>query len=354
MRNMPLAALIFAIIIVLAADTLALSKLEIGRIEISNSDRTIITTSSNTGSFEVDPGDTLRIEVKLENNYPDSSDNDITDVSVYAEMRGMDDGDESDSENVDVIAGSTRTVKLRIEIPDDASSYRSYDLVISAEGRDANGTMHSDDAVFDVEIKRKENELVFNTLQVSDATCGRDAELRIELENIGEEEEQDISLVVTNNEAGTVFRDTFDLSSINDGEEDSIYETTEGISTDDMSTGTQTLYVRVTYDNGKKSLDRTITFQAEGCRETAPVTDTTGSTKRTEQTTERYSNPNRDVNWIYGEETIVVDAPLPGMPVPSPPRVAEPKESGFSLAVLALANLAIIVFIALLIKARYD
>jgi uncharacterized membrane protein len=356
MRNIFTIILFTVLFIAVAGTVSAESKLEIDRVEIVSDGRTLLTTSSSSSSLKIDPGEELKISIRLENNYADSSNNDIDDVKVIARIDDIDDGDDiSDSERVDVLADSHKTVKLRLKIPKDASSYKSYDLVVTAVGEDQNSTELSDKVIVELDVKRKENEIVFETLQISDADCNGDATFRIELQNTGEEEEQDVELKVLSNSVGSLYSDTFDLYSINDEDEDSIYSKTATLDLEDLSPGTYTLKVQVVYDNGRKSTDRAIDISVPDCGANAAVTQST-TQQKPESSTERYSNPNRDARFLFGEEqdVVVVDAPPPTIVTPSLPAGTPKQDDGFSVVVLVLANIAIIVFIILLLISWYN
>ncbi|MBU2561388.1 MAG: hypothetical protein KKD17_03755 [Nanoarchaeota archaeon] len=353
--------LIYILIFTLLANAVAVmaasSHLEIDKVEITSDGSTVLSTSSSSGSFDVEPGQELSIKVILENTYDDKTDNDIEEVEVTARIEGIDDGDDisDESDTVTVRAEGKKTIKLKLKIPKDASSYESYDLEITAVGEDQNGTEQSDEAVFDVDVEREEHQIVLERLQMSNMYCERDATIRIELQNIGEEDEEDVELKVISDQLGTVFSDTFDLPSIDDDEEDNIYSETKRLDLDGLSPGSHTLTIRVLYDDGMERIEKELDFRVEECgrkADTGRYEEETGE----EMPLDRYSNPNRDLRFLFGpaEQEVVVQM-APQMPkAPQPPRPAALKESAFSIVVLVLANIAIILFIALLLLTLYN
>lgn len=346
---------IMLLVLVLGAVSVAASELEIDKVEITRDGDRFLSTSSSSGSFDVDPGDTLRVKIWLENRYDDDTDNDIEDVRVVGVIEDIDDGDdEDDSETVDVRADSRKTVTLRFDIPNDASSYESYDLDIEACGDDQNGTEHCDSADYDIEVDREEHELVFDTLQVSDAYCDGEVNFRVELENIGEDDEYDVELKVYHNDLGVLFKDEFDLPSL-ESDEDNFYSKSKRFDVDSLPSGRHTLTVVVRFDHGRQDMERNIEFRVDECGRAADdqhVLD--ASDQYEEKSVERYSNPNRDTRWLFGEDQpIVVDMPPANVPVPSPPRFPGEKDDGFGIFVLALGNIAILIFIFLLLRSHY-
>ncbi|MBN1544630.1 hypothetical protein JW898_04160 [Candidatus Woesearchaeota archaeon] len=252
--------------VLLAASAIgASSRLDIDKVEILSGTKTL--TSGTGGSFKVTQGDEIRVRVKVKNTYSESSHNDIDELSVVARIRDIDDGDDIDDEIDDtyVRAYGYKTVTLELDIPDDADTDQSYNLDIIAEGTDQNGTLHTDEAHFDIEMKEKEDD---------------------------------------------------------DDKED-------GRHYDDAD------YYRYLDDYH---------YRTKRQREEA------------EQPLGQYSNPNRDLRYLFGSpEPEVVLQIAPQLPkAPQPPRPAAPKESAFSITVLLLANIALIVFIVLLTLTWYN
>ena len=332
------------------------SELGIDRIEITRDGETILSTRGSSASIDVEPGDELLIKVRIENTFDDDSDVRIEDIRVTAVIEDIDDGNDlsDESDKVYVRADSKRTVKLKLIIPDDASSYQDYDLEIHAYGYDDDtGKLHEDDLVIDVDVMREEHELVFERLWINDVHCDRNAAVRVEIENIGEEFEEDVELSVLNDALGTLFRDRFDLPSVDD-DDANVYKKEKQIGVDDLMPGLHSITVRAEYDEGDKVLQKTIEFRIEDCG----LTQSSGIVEQdsTYRTTERYNNPKRDLSFLYedkdGEVEVVMppvaSAGLPQVPVPAP------RESGFSIFVLIVACITIIIFIVLLLISLYD
>jgi hypothetical protein len=348
--------LVFALMLLVAATAVAAdSELVIDKIEITSDDKTLLRTSSDSGDIDVYPGQELEIKVILENTFDDETDNDIEDARVSAVIEDIDDGDdESDSsEDVKVRADGTKTVKLKLKIPKDASSYESYDLEITATGYDQDGVKHTDDAVIDVDVDREDHEIVFEMLQISDVYCGdTDAMIKVEIQNTGEEDEYDVILRIRQYELGTLFSDTFDLPSL-DSEEDSTYRKTKLIDLYGLPSGRHDLTVEVEYDDGDEKLSKTLEFEIEDCgRATEPA-------KQPEETktkpTEQYSNPDRDLTFLFGEEEQEIVVQMPPAGAPTPATIPPAKEtSTLTIVALAMANIAIIIFIVLLAITLYD
>jgi hypothetical protein len=335
----------FLCIITVCADA-ATSKLEIDHIEITSDEKVLLRSSGNSGKIKIDPAQDLVIQIKLENNYADNTENDIENVRVVAAIEGIDDGKDlwDDSEELRVRADSYKTVKLRLEVPEDASSYESYDLEISATGRDQNGTEHSDSAVFELEVKREEHELVFEKLYVNDVYCGDDARVRLELRNTGEEYEEDVELKIIIDGYGTAFMDNFDLAEIDEEDEINIYSLSKALDTEGIRPGRHGLIARAEYDDRRKSTEKEIEFSIHDCGTSAEYDAETEEEPRVEVLTERYSNPKRELSWLFGEnKEVILEMPPTGAIIAKYPVAEEEKKGeGFSIFVLLLGCVAVI------------
>jgi hypothetical protein len=145
-------------ILIFSASAMA-GELEINKITIYVDDEQKVSTSGNSASLEVQRGDELEISIELENNFDYDTENHMYDVDVEAIIYDIDDGDDLDeSATVTVRADRSKTVTLRMDIPDDASPYETYDLEIRAEGKDQDGTRHTDSIMIEIDVDREEPE----------------------------------------------------------------------------------------------------------------------------------------------------------------------------------------------------
>lgn len=346
--------LVFLVLIFMISALCAMadsSELNIDKVEVTVDGDKLISTTGSSGSIDVNPGDELSIEVRLENTFDDDTDIRIDNVRVIATIEDIDDGSDisDESDRVYVRADSKRTVRLKLTIPDDASSYQDYDLDIVASGHDMDGTVHEDKATIDVNVKREEHNIVFNRLWVNDVACDGDAGVRLELENVGEEYEEDVELFITIDGMGTLFRDRFDLPSVDD-DDSNLYRKEKQLDVSELKPGLNSLTVRVEYDGGEEVLEKNLDFRVDDCRTPAEIA--VEKEEKVIRTTEPYTNPNRDTSWLFSDgddvEVVLPDIADRAPTVPTPP----PRESWFSTFVLFLADIAIMAFIILLVRAR--
>lgn len=183
--------------------------------------------SSGGTISNVEPGQTLKIKFKFKNIYP-SGESEIEDVDVEGVLESIDDGDDLDDEadSFDVRPARTKSVTLEFQIPYIVDE-GDYDLVIEAEGRNESGALQTVNVTYTVEIDKNKHDVIFlkATLGDEEVQCSRDTSLRLQVANIGSEDEEDIHIKVTNSDLELSFKKTFDLDT--GGDED---DTTESFS----------------------------------------------------------------------------------------------------------------------------
>ncbi len=337
--------------ILCVATALADSKLQISKVEITSDDTTLLSTSSNSGNFDAEAGDDLKVKIKLENRFSESTHTDIKDIKVTATIEGLGESDESDS--LSIRADGERTVTFRMEIDEDTSSYESYYLVITATGVDENGAVQEDEASYDVEITGgDEGDIEITELDMDDVECNEDGTLDIEIENEGEYDEEEVQLTARISGLGVVWEDEIDIDA------DDTYTKSKNIDLTGLSSGTHTATLTIEYSD--EEIEEETEFRVEGCGSDRRSTDyefdeyyTTSRTTKKEVVTEPYTNPNRDLRFLFTPEVQPVELYMPP-PTPSVPRAPVQRESNLSIIVLLLANIALIIFIALILKSVYN
>jgi hypothetical protein len=320
------------------------SHLDIDRVEVIAGDKTILSTGSSSGTLKVDPGDELEIRVRLKNTYSESTYNDISDVRVAA---NIDDLGLSDSDTTSVNAGTHRTVTLRLDIPDDAKGSQSYYLEITADGRDENNTIQEDRATYELEVNREYSEININEFTIGDGECDSTANMRIELENNGEQDE-DVELEI-NAGGERLYSEDFTIQSISD---DNTYTRNKHVPVSGLDDGTYTATLTVNYNDKEEKQTTEFTVTCDRVLESTYYSSDTED-RTVEEATPAYTNPKRDLSFLYTPEVQPVEVVLPP-PMPRLPSLPAPRESAFGTVVLLLANIAILIFIVLLVIPLYE
>ena len=186
----------------------------------SNAHLSIDVRSPDTGD-DIKPGETLNIEVKIKN-----SDDQDMDVVVEAFLYNLDEDDEIssvESDSVNINDGDTETFELELEVPksSDLDTADTYVLYIKAyEDGDEEDNCNQDS--LNLNLKRESHDVVVKdiTLIPSSVTCGENIEIKVDVENQGTKDEDDVYIIVKNSELGlNLESNKFDLDKYSGSEE---------------------------------------------------------------------------------------------------------------------------------------
>lgn len=202
---------------------------------------------------EAKPGDTVQFKIQATNNFTDAQDLEIEDIEVTVTIEGIDDDDdlEEESEIKDIKAEKDDDVTIDFTIPLEVDE-GDYDVLIEIEGDDENGTAHAVEYELELEVQKEDNEVRFlrNTLTPSEIKCGRTVQLSTAVINTGTDDEDDVSLEITNAELGVSFRETFDLSNDPFDEDSKFRKTFTMTIPQDVAPGIYTLQSAATFNGG--------------------------------------------------------------------------------------------------------
>jgi len=160
---------------------------------------------------DVKPGDNIQMDFKAKNLY-DESDDDVTieDVEAAVLIDNNDlDIDESESLG-DLDAEETGDATISFTTDEEASD-DTYDMEVTVEGDDEHGAKHGVKYALDFTVERKSHDIIIKTasLEASSVSCTRgENSIQIKLSNIGKDDEDEVSLYVTNKELGLKFEQT--------------------------------------------------------------------------------------------------------------------------------------------------
>ena len=163
--------------------------------------------------FDVKPGDSVTIEVKVENAFSSSSNIEINSLRLVMDID--DDGDfdiDDDSDTLGLDAGDDDTVSFTLTVEDDAEE-GSHEVQIIAEGDDENGAQHGDVLTFELNIERESHDVRIQRFEVSPEriTCSAAVdfvEVEVRIENRGSRDENEAAMEVVASSLG--FRETVD------------------------------------------------------------------------------------------------------------------------------------------------
>ncbi|MBI2523179.1 hypothetical protein HYW19_02200 [Candidatus Woesearchaeota archaeon] len=202
---------------------------------------------------EAKPGDNVQFKIQALNNFTDAEDLEIEDMQVTVTIEGIDDDDdlEEEGEIKDLKAEKDDDVTIDFTIPLEVDE-GDYDVLIEVEGEDENGTTHAVEYELELEVQKEDNEVKFlrNTVTPSEIKCGRTVQLSTSVINTGADDEDDVTLEVTNAELGVSFKETFDLSNEPFDEDSKFSKTFTTIIPQDVAPGIYTLQSVVTFNGG--------------------------------------------------------------------------------------------------------
>ncbi len=202
---------------------------------------------------EAKPGDTVQFKIQALNNFTDEQDLEIEDIQVTVTIESIDDDSELEEEGdiKDIKAEKDDDVTIDFTIPLEVDE-GDYDVLIVVEGEDENKTDHEVQYELELEVQKEDNEVKFlkNTITPSEIKCGRTVQLSTAVINTGADDEDDVTLEVTNTELGVSFKETFDLSNDPFDEDSKFRKTFTMTKPQDVAPGIYTLQSVVTFNSG--------------------------------------------------------------------------------------------------------
>ncbi len=234
------------------------------RIVGSNGDSKSIGSDDTVKNIK--PGDTLSLEVNVENRFSSNDNVDLEDIEVTAVN---DDLDLDESETISSIAPrKTKTATMRFSIPDDIEN-DDYEVTIEAEGDDENGAAHGQRFRFTIEIERPDHEISITRAELdpSSISCESSTELRIAIRNTGSNEEDATYLRIASPDLKfSQVVGPFDL------DEDQSRSSTFSIPIlPNLSVGSKRITVESFYEGDQLSDRKTVLLSLSRCEATAPA-----------------------------------------------------------------------------------
>jgi hypothetical protein len=170
-----------------------------------------ISNSGDDIDEKAKPGSVVEIQIKLRNEFSDSSDIDIEDVEIRGTLYeiGEDEDDlEDDTATFDIKADSKSDYKtLTFRIPSDAEE-GTYDIEIEAEGTDDEyGADHSISVILKLDVEREKHEISISRAVLARSTinCGDYTTLDVMIRNTGSNNEDETVLTVKNSDLGLMY-----------------------------------------------------------------------------------------------------------------------------------------------------
>ncbi|MBT4540946.1 hypothetical protein HOC35_05525 [Candidatus Woesearchaeota archaeon] len=236
------------------------------------------------GDVEAQPGDIVVLSIEVENICEEEDDNDheVEEIEVTAVLEEIKDEDEQDFDETykDLDVDEDDTQDFTFEVPDDADK-GTYTITIDVVGYDKeSGDLYETDQVtVDVIVDKESHKLKFNTFSLNPSTvsCTFNTQLAVKLVNIGDNDEDDIELVISNSELNIEEIELIDRLEEGDSDDDDTYfkKTYNLQIPSDANLGSYVLTGKVYYDDGDEDEAISAILNVVGCGGSSTATGTT-------------------------------------------------------------------------------
>lgn len=337
--------LLFSVVFLLAASTAyaAGTKLIFSDVDVKVGSKTSKNLDDgDTIDDEAEPGDTVEFRIEVKNNFTNAEDLEIEDVTVETTIEEVDDGDDLDEESADFDLGADddKRITLRFQLPLEIEE-DTFDVTIHAEGEDENGTDHERDMRLKLEVEKESHllKITRNTLTPAEVSCNRrNLQVATTVINIGNEDEEDVSVQVLNQDLGIDLSQNVDELTAEPNEDESRFSHVFSFNVpNDAEAGSYPIIVRALYDESRKKAEETATLTISDC-------STLGG--QTSQTSEE----GQDVTVITpssGKTTTTVVQNPPGTTITSESLF---KSNAFVTGIIIAEIVAVIVGIILIVS----
>ncbi len=239
--------------------------------------------NKETISRDAPPGSRVEFKVEVKNNFTSAEDLDIEDIVVEGNVLKIDDGDdfEEEANEFDLSAEKDKTVTFNFDIPLEVES-GTYDAEFLVEGKDQNGTTHKNRYQVSFEVDKETHDIRVDKKMLfpTEISCQRkNAQLTIGTINVGDEDEDDAVLTVTNADLGINLADRYE---IDEGAYDDDVKHTSVFTfsiPEETVAGTYPLAIKVNYNDNRKTTTDTFNLVVTDCvrptTTTVPPTTTT-------------------------------------------------------------------------------
>ncbi len=265
----------------------------------------------DTINDEAKPGDSVEFRVEVRNNFTDTENLDIEDITVDVTIEGIDDGDDLDDESSDfnLRPGRDKRVTIKFQVPTEVDE-DGFDVLIHAEGDDENGTNHEVDMRIILDVNKESHLLEITRLILTPAefSCTKKSvQLATSIINTGNEDEEDVTIQVFNSDLGVDLQDVISEITAEPNQDESKYTKTFSFNVPaDAELGSYPITLRATYNDGRKKTEETATLTVNDCAATKPET-----TKKPEQkTATEEEEPVEVITPVTGKATTPVVEPI--------------------------------------------
>ncbi|MBI2662172.1 hypothetical protein HYX11_01805, partial [Candidatus Woesearchaeota archaeon] len=213
----------------------------------------------SSGKWKIN--DNNEVKVYVLNNY----NFDVEDITVNVKMTVDDTDLEEDSEAFDVDKGDTQDATVEIDLTGENADEEEYIIEITVEGKGTDGVRQKTTQKYTYDVDREKHKVLIKEAMLSpnDLQCGREASLKVNVENIGKSDEDRVQIKVSNTALGVdQTREYIKLDKFSDS--DNEFKTFFPLNLEEAKAGSYTLQVEVLRD-GTVDDTKTISLNLKEC-----------------------------------------------------------------------------------------
>jgi hypothetical protein len=316
----------------------AANHLELNKIKFNVAGKTT-TVSDGDEVKDAKVGDDLSIDVTVENTYAgESSDHtniNIKDAKIRVKSQDKDfDLNEDDTTSVDYDSKETVTfsgLEVALDTPDS-----TYDVDVTADGRDKNGARMGQKATISFVVKRNSHEIMIESASLSRSTVNCDTpttDVYVTVDNIGTHDESSMAIGVESSALGISQRTSaFSL------DQDDTTSRTITLSPKLDKPGTYTVDVVTYWSSSIESNRKTLSLVVGSCTPVTPTTPTSTVVVTPTPVTTPTTTP-----------TTPVVTPQPTTPVNVPVAKVSSTKTDWSVPLLIVGIVIVLVLLGLLV-----
>jgi len=165
----------------------------------------------STLEFEdhVKPGSSLEFQIDAESLFTDDDeDPDIEDIIATVTIPEIDDGEDIEEESPEftISPGDEERIFITADIPLEVRD-GSYDILLSIEGNDEDGVDHVIEMELHMKVVKERRDIIITKkgLFPASVSCNRNAQLNVQVMNIGTKDEDDVKVEIINKDLGINF-----------------------------------------------------------------------------------------------------------------------------------------------------
>lgn len=245
--------------------------LQISNVDVKISSKTLRNLSDGeTISEEARPDHVVEFRVEVRNNFTRSQAIEIQDISVKTTIESIDNGEdlEIESNRFDLSADTEKKSFFEFVIPLEVRE-DTYNVIIIAEGEDEDGTNEMAEIKLKLEVDKDNNmlKIVKTSLTPAEVSCNRrNVQLATTVLNIGNLEQDYVSLSISNQDLGLGITDKIGTIFARPNEPESRFSKTYMFNVpNDLEAGNYPIILKVLYDDDRKSTEETVTLIVNNC-----------------------------------------------------------------------------------------